>query len=106
MKDVILSKPLTWGGRTIETVTMRRPMSGDLRGIKIAGISEMDVNTILALVPRISMVPMPAQVVNDIDPADVVALGEAISGFFTPEKRVETDSSTQSQTTPPSPGES
>lgn len=81
-KIISLSKPLVFGDAKIEQLTLRRPSAGDLRGIKVQGIIDMDVNTILALLPRISLTPLAPSTVADIDPADLVSVCEALSGFF------------------------
>ncbi len=82
MKTIPLSKPLAWGEQKIAELNLRRPTAGDLRGIKLQSLSDMDVNSVLAILPRISMTPLAPGAVNDIDPADLVAIGEAIAGFF------------------------
>lgn len=82
MKTITLSKPLTFGEETIGELTLRRPTAGDLRGIKLQGISDMDVNTVLTLLPRICTVPLAPATLHSLDPADLVAVCEAIAGFF------------------------
>lgn len=82
MKTIPLSKPLIWGEQKITELILRRPTAGDLRGIKLQGISDMDVNTIMVVLPRISTTPLAPGVVNDLDPADLLSVCEAISGFF------------------------
>jgi|GEM_PF-6830553 len=83
MQTVTLTKPLTWGDKTISEFTMRDlDRAGDLRGIKLRDIHDGDVNTILTLTARLSMTPLPPNAVDDISPADVTVIAEKILGFF------------------------
>ncbi|SBV94102.1 hypothetical protein KL86APRO_10469 [uncultured Alphaproteobacteria bacterium] len=82
MTKITLSKPLPWGNEEISEIVLRRPTAGDLRGIKLTGIAEMDVNTVMVLLPRISVTPLAKSVLNELDPADVVEVCSALSVFF------------------------
>lgn len=82
MKTLTLSKPLTSGTDTVKELTLRRPTAGDLRGIKLQGIADMDVNTVLTLLPRLCTTPLAPSAVNDLDPADMMAVCEVLAGFF------------------------
>jgi hypothetical protein len=82
-KTVALGTPLTFGDQTISELTLRRPNAGDLRGIKLTNVQEMEVSTLLALLPRISLTPVAKDTLNGLDPADVVALYACLADFFT-----------------------
>lgn len=93
MTKVTLTKPLAWGNETITEIALRRPTAGNLRGIKLTAISELDVTTIITLVPRLSLTPLAPDALNALDPADLLSLCVAVAGFFEA-------SSTPSPTTP------
>ncbi|HVI51513.1 MAG TPA: phage tail assembly protein [Candidatus Sulfotelmatobacter sp.] len=81
---ITLIKPLKFGEDIIAELPLRRPMAGDLRGIKLAAIQELDVTTILSLVQRLSTVPLAPDTLTTMDPVDIVQACEVISGFFVP----------------------
>lgn len=84
IKTVPLSKPLTFGKTEITEITLRRPTSGDLRGLKLQGIIDMDVATILTVTSRLSTTPLSPTTLNELDPADLVFLTGEIADFFNP----------------------
>jgi hypothetical protein len=97
-KTVRLSQPIPYGGeRLLEEITLRRPTAGDLRGIRLARIEEVDVDTVLTITPRIATTPVTAAQLAQLDPADLVTLAAEIVSFFAPSR-------TDSQTTPAAPG--
>lgn len=81
-ETVPLSAPILFGEEKIGELILRRPTSGDLRGIKLSALHELDTNTILTLLPRICTVPLPPNF--DLDPADLLQVCAAITGFFLP----------------------
>lgn len=79
---VTLDTPLTRGSQTISEVALRRPLSGDLRGLALADIARLDVTALGKLLPRISTPTLTEADVARLDPADLLALGGEIAGFF------------------------
>lgn len=77
-----LTKPLIFGETTITELSLRRPTAGDLRGIKMQAIGELEVDTILKLAQRLSTTPLAPTTLDDLDSADLLALGAEIAGFF------------------------
>lgn len=82
-KTVPLGTPLTFGDQKISELTLRRPNAGDLRGVRLTAVQDMEVSTLLLLLPRISMTPLAPNSLDSLDPADVVGLYAAIADFFT-----------------------
>lgn len=83
-ETIHLKKPLKRGDVEITEIVLRDPDgAGDLRGIKLGVLSEGDVDTILTLTRRLSMTPLSPEDMARIGPADLVALGAAMAGFFT-----------------------
>ena len=53
-KPVPLSKPIAYGEATLSELTFRRPVAGDLRGLKLGALADMDVDLVLAIASRTS----------------------------------------------------
>ena len=79
---VPLETPIIRGQQTITDLTLRRPLSGDLRGLALADIVQLNVTALGKLLPRISTPTLTEADVARIDPADLLALGGEIAGFF------------------------
>lgn len=79
---VTLDEPLARGDGKIETVTLRKPTAGELRGLKMQDILQADVTCILKLIPRISDPILIDEEAQRMDPADFAECVGAISGFF------------------------
>jgi len=83
-KKITLRKGLTLNGEAVTEVTIRRPNTGELRGIKLMDVLQLDVSELMKLLSRI-MVPFANESdLADLDPADLTALGVGVIDFFTP----------------------
>ncbi|QDH64145.1 phage tail assembly protein [Pseudomonas azotoformans] len=89
---VVLDTPIRRGTTSIDSITLRKPNSGELRGISLAELLNMDVNSLVKVVPRISTPTLTAVEVTSMDPADLFALGTKVSGFLL-QKSMKTDAS-------------
>lgn len=82
-----LDEPLPRGTGAIDQVTLRKPKSGELRGLNLQDLLQLDVNTLQKLLPRISNPTLTEQDVAALDPADLVQLGTIAVGFFIPKEK-------------------
>lgn len=89
---VILDTPIHRGTTTINNITLRKPNSGELRGVSLSELLQMDVNSLVKVVPRISSPTLTAIEVTSMDPADLFAIGTKVSGFLL-QKSMKTDAS-------------
>ncbi|ROM60409.1 phage tail assembly protein [Pseudomonas rhodesiae] len=89
---VILDTPIRRGTTTIDSITLRKPNSGELRGVSLAELLQMDVNSLIKVLPRISSPTLTTVEVTAMDPADLVALSTKITGFLL-QKSTKTDAS-------------
>jgi len=80
--DIKLKHPLAYGDTTIEKLTLRRPMGGDLRGVKLIQLSELNSDVLFTLLPRIASPALTAAHVQLLDPYDTVSIMQEMSGFF------------------------
>ena len=89
---VVLDSPIRRGVTTIDSITLRKPRSGELRGVSLVELLQMDVASLIKVVPRISSPTLTAIEVSGMDPADLLALSSKISGFLL-QKSAKTDAS-------------
>ncbi|WP_278185058.1 phage tail assembly protein [Klebsiella pneumoniae] len=50
---VILDTPVQRGATSIREVVLRKPQSGALRGLRLQAVMEMDVASMMTIIPRI-----------------------------------------------------
>jgi hypothetical protein len=82
MTSKTLLTPIQRGDETISAVSLRKPKTGDLRGLKMVNIMQMDVVTMATLLPRITDPSLLPNEVDDLDPADFFTLTTEVLGFF------------------------
>lgn len=79
---VELDTPLQRGKQTIAVVTVRKPLAGALRGVTLMDVMQMDVQALTKVLPRITDPALTEAEIRNMDPADLVQLGTAVSGFL------------------------
>lgn len=89
---VILDTPIRRGTTSIDSITLRKPNSGELRGVSLVELLQMDVGSLIKVLPRISSPSITAIEVASMDPADLLALSSKVSGFLL-QKSAKTDAS-------------
>lgn len=80
--NIHLDSPISRGDQVIRILQLRKPNAGELRGIKLADLLQMDVGALSVLLPRISNPAMTAADVAKLDPADLVSIASEVGGFF------------------------
>ncbi len=89
---VELDTPIIRGEQRIARLTLRKPMAGELRGVSLIELMQMEVNALRKVLPRISSPSLTDIEVGRMDPADLVQCGVAVSGFLLQKRHKETDS--------------
>lgn len=79
---VTLDTPIQRGEQTIDKVTIRKPMSGELRGVSLIDLMNMDVLALRKVLPRITDPTLTDMDVGRMDPADLVQCGVAVTSFL------------------------
>lgn len=79
-----LDRPLKRDDQVIEEVTVREPSSGELRGLSLADLLNLEVDALQILLPRVTTPTINKQEVAKLAPSDLVQLGARISGFLVP----------------------
>ena len=81
-KTITLDTPIKRGDQSITSVTLRKPSSGELRGLNLTDLLQMDVNSLKKVLPRITSPILTEQDIDSLDPADLVDLGSSIALFL------------------------
>lgn len=79
-KIVTLTRPLKRGDTQIETVKLREPSTGELRGLDSMDVLRMGVDAHKKLVPRISNIT--ENEFNLLSPKDLVLIQNEVVTFF------------------------
>lgn len=83
-ETVTLDTPIQRGSKRVTEITLRKPLSGALRGTNLADVLQMDVTALTRVLPRITEPALTEAELKNMDPADLVQLGSALSGFLLP----------------------
>lgn len=83
---VSLDEPIVRGDQTISTLGLRRPKSGEMRGLSMIDLVQLKVDAVHELLPRITVPPLIAHEVYNLSPADMFKLSTEIAGFFLPKE--------------------
>ncbi|AOD13556.1 phage tail assembly protein [Xanthomonas fragariae] len=86
-----LDQPIVRGEQTISELKVRKPGAGELRGLKLTDVLQLDVTALATLLPRISSPTLTTADVNAMDPADLLAVGQEVQVFFLPKAQREAD---------------
>ena len=81
-ETVTLSEPIVRGETTIEKLTIRKPRSGELRGLTLQDVLSTEVSAILKLIPRISEPPLTVEEADNLASEDLAEIGGTLRGFF------------------------
>lgn len=79
---IALDRPIQRAGQTIDALQLRKPTAGELRGLSLVNVLQMDVDALAALLPRISTPVIHKPEVMVMDPADLLACGIQVGGFL------------------------
>ncbi|MBX9612436.1 MAG: phage tail assembly protein [Burkholderiales bacterium] len=79
---VHLDQPIRRDGQVIDILTLRKPAAGELRGLSLVAVLQMDVDALSNLLPRISNPTIHKPEVLAMDPADILAAGIVVAGFL------------------------
>lgn len=83
-ETITLDSPIQRGDQAITAITLRKPMAGELRGVNLMAIMQMDVSAAITLLPRITAPSLTTQEVECMDPADLLQLTSTVTGFLLP----------------------
>ncbi|GGE50511.1 hypothetical protein GCM10007421_26040 [Halopseudomonas oceani] len=81
-----LDEPIKRGNSDITSITLRKPVSGELRGVNLMELAQMDVQALRKVLPRISTPSLTDVEVGRMDPADLMQCGVAVASFLLTKK--------------------
>ncbi|MCG8995052.1 phage tail assembly protein [Laribacter hongkongensis] len=81
-KTLTLDTPIKRGDTLIDSLTLRKPGAGELRGCAISDLARMDVATLVRVIPRISTPSLTEHEVSSMDLADLTELASEVAGFL------------------------
>lgn len=83
-KSITLDTPIKRGENDITEIALRKPAAGELRGVTLTDLLQMDVSALTKVLPRISEPSLTESEVARMDPADLVQIGGVVAGFLLP----------------------
>jgi hypothetical protein len=81
---VTLDEPIERGETKITEVQVRRPSAGELRGLNIADLVQMNVDATTKLLPRITVPMLTVADIGALCPSDFTQLGMEVQDFLVP----------------------
>lgn len=79
---ITLDTPIVRGEQQLTSVVLRKPMSGELRGVTLGDLAQMDVLALRKVLPRISTPSLTDHEIGRMDPADLFQCGVAVASFL------------------------
>lgn len=81
---ITLESPVQRTNSNVTEVLVRKPKAGELRGASLVNLINMDVASLEVVLPRITQPVLSRQEVGALDPADLTAIGMAVTSFLLP----------------------
>lgn len=81
---VTLDEPIRRGQSTIGEITLRHPTAGELRGITLHALADLDVMALQKVLPRITSPALTEPEIAGMSPADLMQLGVKVAAFLLP----------------------
>jgi hypothetical protein len=88
---VQLETPIQRGEKTISEIQLRKPNGGDLRGLSLVSLMQMETDSIIKVLPRISMPTLTENDVIHMAIGDLSQIGIVLSGFLLPKNLLQPD---------------
>lgn len=79
---IILKTPIKRGEKEITEIEIREPKAGELRGIKLLDVVQMDATAYAELLPRISQPVLTKDEFNQLSMSDFAQVTTCIAQFF------------------------
>lgn len=77
-----LNTPIQRGETSIDGLVIRKPTAGELRGVALVDLLQMDVTALITVLPRITEPSLTGVEVSGMDIADLMQAGAQVSGFL------------------------
>ena len=77
-----LETPIIRGEMKISSITLRKPRAGELRGVNLMSLAQMDVASLQTVIPRISNPILTTQDVASLEPCELMEIGLEVASFL------------------------
>ena len=88
LNAVTLSEPVEIDGNPVTEITLRKPKTGELRGLALTDILRMEVGALTKLLPRITQPPLNESQIANLEPADFTDLAGKTMLFFVKQEQL------------------
>lgn len=83
-----LDEPIQRGNTTITELQIRKPKAGELRGISLLSLGQMDVLALRKVLPRITTPTLTEAEIDNMSMTDFMLCGAAVGRFFMTKKEI------------------
>lgn len=81
-----LDNPIKRGETEIKSVQIRKPKAGDLRGVSLSELFDMKVDTVMAVLPRISSPTLTPHEISQLEVSDLFKFSVRLTALLLPEE--------------------
>lgn len=81
-EPVELDTPIRRGAQEIAAVQIRKPNSGELRGLNLVDLGQMHVDSLIKVLPRLTVPAITPIEAAQMNPADLLACGAEVASFL------------------------
>ena len=82
LKTVELDDPVKRGNTVIESIDIRKPSAGELRGVSLMDVAQMDVSALRKVLPRITNPSLTDAEIGNLSLSDMMQCGVIVAGFL------------------------
>lgn len=82
LKTVELDEPIQRGKTVIDSVQIRNPTAGELRGVALMDVAQMDVLALRKILPRITIPSLTDAEIGNLPLSDLMQCGVIVAGFL------------------------
>lgn len=82
LKTVELDDPIMRGNSVIKSVVVRKPSAGELRGVSLMDVAQMDVSALRKVLPRITSPSLTDTEIGNLSLSDMMQCGVIVAGFL------------------------
>ncbi len=84
LPTVTFAKPIERGEQKIESIQLREFSTGEIRGLNMVDLVQLQTDALITLVPRISLPPLTKNEVEALPPSEMFKIATEIANFLVP----------------------
>lgn len=82
LKTVELDEHIKRGNTLIASIDIRKPNAGELRGVSLMDVAQMDVSALRKVLPRITSPSLTDTEIGNLSLSDMMQCGVIVAGFL------------------------